>query len=86
MNPMERGALTTTGSTRDRNLVDGVFSHVADRVMLNVILEVDLIEGVLEFLDAYLLVGDGSLQQCPQFILLPALLVEVVESDSQSAQ
>lgn len=83
---LEGSALACTGSSGDGDLVDGVFSHVADGVVLDVVLQVDLVEGVFEILDSYLLVLEGGLQQGAQLVLLATLLVEVVESDGQSAQ
>jgi hypothetical protein len=86
VDPVQGSTLACAWPSGDGDLVDGVFRHVADGVVLHVVLEVDLVEGVLEILDADLFVLEGGLQEGAQLILLATLLVEAVESGGQSAK
>lgn len=86
MDGFERSALAATWSTGNDDFVDRMFSRVSNRVLFNIVLEIDLIQRVLKLFDSHLLGLQCGLKQGLELLFLLSLLVEMIERGEDSAQ
>lgn len=78
MDFFEGSGLAGTRPTCNGYFVDRMFSLVAEGEVLNVLLQIDLVEGILKLLDARLLRLDGLEENVLEFLFLLMLLVNQI--------